>query len=283
MNHISRGTKYFSILVIVGMMVLAVVISMCSDGTLSEAEREQIIKQHNSNLTPTDSDGDGVNDWIETSDRENTLTKDDVNFNIGLGETEQYEDMFKDDDFSDTEKEILEEIGLDPSTVTTEITQSGGKIVGNLAKTVKSFKTLADAEEDMGYYLGFHNTIESHPELTLSGIYSIGSGEWYQALFEDETNTINNITVKTSMKTSIEELTAPYNIVDFDSISSETIYGVEVTFVGNNGNTVNLVYFDVPNGKAYTIYTSVGNEYSLMQDLVVELIGNLQIMDDWKG
>ena len=235
--------------------------------------------------TPHDLDGDGKNDWIEQSDRQNTVDSDEVDFNIGLDESSssEYDEMFTDDNFSDTEKDLIEQIGLDPDNVTTEVTTSGGKLVGNLAKTVTSFRTLAEAEEDMGYYLGLHNTIESHPELTLSGVYKIGQDDWYQALFEDASGSVNNITVKTSMTTSVSELIAPYNVSDYNWTRSESVLGVNVTFAGNDDGIVNLMYFDVSNGKAYSIYTSVGNEYSVMLDIVSELIENLQIMDDWKG
>lgn len=227
-----------------------------------------------------------INSLNKDSDNEKVLV-DNANINTNdikldaLGKVGDPPKEETNNNLTDVERQMIEEIGLDPENVNTEITQSGGKLVGEVAKTVKSYKTLADAEEEMGYYLGLHNTLESQPNLKLVGMYNIGKGSWYQALFEDETESLANITVKTSKTTSLEDLTAPYDIGDYKSVDIKSINGIDVTFGKYENDLVNLVGLATPNGKAYTIYTSVGNEYSVMESIVIELINNLKIMDDW--
>lgn len=194
-----------------------------------------------------------------------------------------WDDYFEDDILSKGEEEALIQSGLDPNNVTTDIgnlTDEDGKI---LTKRMVQYATLADAENAMGYYLGLHNTIESAPSLKLTGMYTVGDNEWHQALYEDDSGTYKNITIKTSMSIGVSELTAPYKVKEYSTEEVVDVDGIDVTFVGNSHSITNLVYFDVLNGKAYTIYTSVGNEYSVMYDIVEELIKNLKIMDDWVG
>lgn len=197
-----------------------------------------------------------------------------------IGAVENGENIQK--DVKDPADEVLEGLGIDPKDLNKEITTSGGVLTGDVAKTVKQYRTLAEAEEDMGYYLGLHNDIESHPELQLVGMYNIGNGAWYQAAYESSSNKISGITVKTSNKTDIKQLIAPYNVGEYKNKEVKNIEDIEVNFLGNESSVVNLVYFKVKNGKSYSIFTSAGNDDAVMTDIATELISNLKIMDDWK-
>ena len=161
------------------------------------------------------------------------------------------------------------------------VTESGATLEGNLAKTVKQFKTLAEAEEDMGYYLGLHNTVQSHEEYRLVGMYRIGENEWYQAAFDCETNPKEGFTLKVSKTMTEEEMLKPYEDSDF-RYKSTNFYGfTAITYESLTEEKWNLASFTCKNGKVYSLYTGEGIERKLFEDIVSELLGNLIIMDDW--
>ena len=210
-------------------------------------------------------------------------------------------DLVKDDVITN----FVDSIGVDKEDLTGVVkTESGATLEGNLAKTVKQYRTLAEAEEAMGYYLGLHNTIESHPEYNLVAMYNIGDGAWYQALFEhSEASRITeelgdaiteheaahlaeeypSLTVKTTKDTEagLDGLIAPY-LDDFNSDEIITINDVKVRICSNYEGEALLGCFTIPNKKSYSIYTSYGIEPEVMKDILGELINNLKIMEDWE-
>ena len=115
-----KGTQYFimTVLLVIVAGIIGIVVLGEKFGFSTDAGYV---------ATPHDLDGDGKNDWIEQSDRQNTVDSDEVDFNIGLDESSssEYDEMFTDDNFSDTEKDLIEQIGLDPDNVTTEVNTSG--------------------------------------------------------------------------------------------------------------------------------------------------------------
>lgn len=239
-------------------------------------------------ILPTDSDNENITleDTVKSSSDNGSL---DIKLDTNKAEStssndNEWSSMFTDDNFNDQESSILESVGLNPNNVTINVDNlnDGSDTV---AKAVTQYKTLADAESDMGYYLGFHNTIESVPELSLVGMYSIGNGEWYQALFEsstnDDENAVHNITVKTSMVDDKSKLMATYNIDSYEYKTTRSIQGVDIDFIGESDDNINVVALSISNGKAYTIYTSLGNSYDVMYSIANELVINLQSMDDW--
>lgn len=185
----------------------------------------------------------------------------------------------------ETEKEIEEQVimdilkdaGVDVDALDEGAkTGSGGTILGD-ALPAMSYRTLADAEQEFGYYLGLHNKLESLTEYELVAMYIIDN-DIMQGIFNnlDETKTI---TVKTSKVKSKQELISVYN--EYEINEHEIIEGIDVAMSGNTSEEINLAYFDVKNGKNYSIFTHSGISREQMVELVSELISNLKIMDDW--
>ena len=176
-------------------------------------------------------------------------------------------------------QQIADELGIDVSNIkvsdTTQL-ESGGTVLGS-AKKVKNYKSLADAESDMGYYLGLHNKIDSLRGYELVGMYKIADS-WYQAVFECSDKP--SITVKTSKEASLKDLTdaytSEYNVVDTDNIK-----GIDVTSKSDADGTVHLMYFETINNKKYTIFSTDGIDSLDAVNLVTELITNIKGMDDW--
>lgn len=195
---------------------------------------------------------------------------------------------------SDVSSENSEEASEDEITTEKVQTETGAILEGNLAKEVKQFRTLADAEADMGYYLGLHNTLESVDGYELVGFYKIDGGTWYQAVYEYETPEeigYPTITIKTSKTATLDELVEPYTFKELDGTGgkveeSKKLSDVLVNYAGYQNHTENgfwdLAYFEVPNGKKYSIYSSSGINKAVLDDILNELIGNLKIMEDWK-
>lgn len=195
---------------------------------------------------------------------------------------------------SDLSSETSEEASEDEITTERVQTETGAILEGNLAKEVKQFRTLADAEADMGYYLGLHNTLESVDGYELVGFYKIDGGTWYQAVYEYETPEeigYPTITIKTSKTATLDELVEPYTFKELDGTGgkveeSKKLSDMLVNYAGYQNHTENgfwdLAYFEVPNGKKYSIYSSSGINKAVLDDILNELIGNLKIMEDWK-
>lgn len=195
---------------------------------------------------------------------------------------------------SDVSSENSEEASENEITTEKVQTETGAILEGNLAKEVKQFRTLADAEADMGYYLGLHNTLESVDGYELVGFYKIDGGTWYQAVYEYENPEeigYPTITIKTSKTATLDELVEPYTFKELDGTGgkveeSKKLSDVLVNYAGYQNHTENgfwdLAYFEVPNGKKYSIYSSSGINKTVLDDILNELIGNLKIMEDWK-
>lgn len=195
---------------------------------------------------------------------------------------------------SDVSSENGEEVSEDEITTEKVQTETGAILEGNLAKEVKQFRTLADAEEDMGYYLGLHNTLESVDGYELVGFYKIDGGTWYQAVYEYENPEeigYPTITIKTSKTATLDELVEPYTFEELAGTGgkveeSKKLSDVLINYAGYQNHTENgfwdLAYFEVPNGKKYSIYSSSGINKAVLDDILNELIGNLKIMEDWK-
>lgn len=176
-------------------------------------------------------------------------------------------------------QQIADELGIDVSNIkVNDATQldSGGTVLG-AAKKVKNYRSLADAESDMGYYLGLHNKLQSLSGYELVGMYQI-SDSWYQALFECSGKP--SITVKTSKEASLEDLTAAYTS-EYDVVETEYIKGINVTSKSDADGTVHLMYFETENDKKYTIFSTDGIDSLDAASLVTELLDNLKGMDDW--
>ena len=206
-------------------------------------------------------------------------------------------------------KKLLEELGVDPSLVTGDITAqdlSNDAIV----KSVESFRTRADAEASMGYKLGLLNDIACAEEYELVAMYSIGNGAWYQAVYEDTSVTVDehnesitpqefmdhvngetnlfeedkadkeyheleklrsNLIVKTTDKYSLDTLLLPYNISNYNEVEHD-IDGVHVDFYGTDFNTY-LAAFKYKD-RYYTLYVESGIGFTKLYNIVKELINN---------
>lgn len=218
------------------------------------------------------------NSSVNSSESENSSNK--------VENTESTNEATNDDGPSKEEidaarQQIADELGIDVSNIkaneTTQL-ESGGTVLGT-AKKVKNFKSLAEAESDMGYYLGLHNKFDSLSGYELVGMYKIADS-WYQAVFEciDKPS----ITVKTSKEASLKDLTAAYTS-DYDVVETESINGIDVTSKSDANGTVHLMYFETANNKKYSIFSTDGIDGLDAVNLVNELIGNLKVMDDWVG
>lgn len=175
-------------------------------------------------------------------------------------------------------KKLLEDNGVDTSIIEEATrTEAGGTLLGS-AKPVKQFKTLHDAEEYYEDYFGFHNTIESVPEYSLVGMYCVYD-QFLQGIYETEDEQ-HVITVKFSKTMSSDELREVYNQfkrVDIVSYNDQIKFACE----GPSDNEINLIRFDFPNGKAYTVYTVDCLTKDTAWNIAFELIENLMSMNDW--
>ena len=175
-------------------------------------------------------------------------------------------------------KKLLEENGIDESIIDEATrTETGGTLLGS-AKPVKQFRTLHDAEEYYDDYFGFHNTIEALPEYSLVGMYCIYD-QFLQGIYETEDEK-HVVTVKFSKTMDSDELREVYNQFTFVDIVS---YNDEIKFAceGESVEEVNLIRFDFPNGKAYTVYSVEAFDRDVAWDIAFELIENLMSMTDW--
>ena len=193
-----------------------------------------------------------------------------------------------DEDYDAAYQMIFDEIGIDANTRTGGITQEEIDS-GAIGKVVESFESLVDAEQSMGYFFGFHAHIKSLDGYELTGMYNIGDGAWYQGVYEDTSEADeseesqddkgSNLVVKTSKTVNSDNLVLPYG-TDFESTEIINIYGTDVKFYSND-DIYRLCQFDVPNGKAYTLFRGQGFDKELYLSVVEELIVNLMSMDDW--
>lgn len=176
--------------------------------------------------------------------------------------------------------EVIErDLGFTPEEVK-EQAEFDEAFLNEKAKVVTEYRTLAEAEEDMGYYLGFHNTLESIPGYHLVAMYNVGDKSWFQAIYEHEyPDTYGVLVVKVSKNVSRETLISPYTN-QYD-IETKTIHGVNVEYKYVN-DLYCLTSFSVPNGKSYSLYISTGITVDEMNSLLIELIDNLKSMEDWE-
>lgn len=182
-----------------------------------------------------------------------------------------------DDDRDENIKNILESQGIDGSIVEDKKrTESGATILGD-ALPVKECRTLAEGEEIIGYYLGLHNKLESLPDYELVQLFIINN-EFMYAIYENQ-NDLDTILIKTSKIKDSKDLTSVYE--DYKLKDIINIEGVDVNVSSNTEGIVNLAYFDVKNGKSYSIFNKAGLEEGDIKLLLKELISNLKIMDDW--
>lgn len=168
-------------------------------------------------------------------------------------------------------------------------TDTGGLLVGDVAKEVHSYKSLAEGEEDMGFYLGLHNQIKSQPGYNLVGLYRIGEGEWYQAIYSaepdnnQEANTeYPDITMKVTRDYCVIELLEAYETDNYTYYDKD-IEGVSVRFhyKSDAPDKINIASFELDNDKSYSLFTSVGVKADIIENIATELVNNLKIMDDW--
>jgi len=145
-------------------------------------------------------------------------------------------------------------------------------------KRVETFRSLSDAEISFGYYLGLHNSLDSIDNYQLVSIHIVANNKML-AIF-DHTEEQKSITIKTSKELSINDLINVYN-TDSMTKTNENILGVPVV-IGKKGELVNLAYFEVKNGKRYSIYTKEGLSTEDANSLLYELIVNLSTMKDWE-
>ena len=187
-------------------------------------------------------------------------------------------------ELNETARKFIEEMGMDPDNDTIQdVNGTGLTLVGN-AKVVNQYRSLHEAETDMGYYLGLHNTLESWPNYELVGMYNIGN-EWYQAIYEDVIGERASITLKVSKTATLEDLTEAY---DFDLYDErDIVYESELgdisgkIYVGKEDKLEHLICFETANNKKYTLFTFDGVADEVLTNVFYELAANLQIMVDW--
>lgn len=178
----------------------------------------------------------------------------------------------------DAEKEeilgMLESQGVDRAKLEEEYkTKNGATILGD-ALPVEKFKTLAEAEERYGDFLGLHNKLESLNEYSLVAMHLVNH-EFIQATYEsaDETKTI---VVKTSKVKTPTQLIAVYG--DYTYKKQIDIQGINVSTSGESENKVQLMYFNTLDGKSYSLHTTYGLSEVEATKLLIELVSNLQLM-----
>lgn len=174
--------------------------------------------------------------------------------------------------------DMLAEQGIDKDKLEDEYTQESGATILGDALPAKAYRTLAEAEKEFGYYLGYHNQLESLSDYELVDMHIIND-KFMQGTYENSDST-KTISVKTSKEMTAKELVKVYK--DHDYAGNVNIQDIEVNLAGKDSETLNLAYFSVPNGKSYSINTEAGLSAEDMSSLITELIDNLKIMDDWE-
>lgn len=201
-----------------------------------------------------------------------------VNPNIVTNDTTSIEEA-KEKEYDKQYEMVIEKMGGTSESAVGPVTQDQVDS-GVVLKKVYQYKTLAEAESDMGYYLGFHNDMKSVPEYHLIAISNVGEKAWFQATFQhEESDKWPDIVVKTSKESPLESLKITYSST-MNDIVTRTYHGISVEYAGN-GEYYKLVSFETPNNKAYTLYCNNGFKIEYWEPIVKELISNLVIMDDW--
>lgn len=173
---------------------------------------------------------------------------------------------------------IIEELGGNPETSKGEITQEEIDS-GIVTKEVHEYRSLAEAEEDMGYFLGLRNDLTSLTDYQLVKMYNVGDKAWYQAEYENNNDSDDKIIVKTSKTASISSMKSIYTD-EFKANIELNKYNTVVKIEGNN-EKYNIASFETRNNKKYIIYSHNGLDIEQFEGLIDELFENLASMRDW--
>lgn len=179
--------------------------------------------------------------------------------------------------------ELMEELGIDINTLGEQKqTDDGAKVIGD-ARPAKAFRSLGEAEDAFGYYLGFHNTIESVDNDTyeLIGIYII-ENDFMQAVYDNNDQT-KKLVVKLAINSETDDLINVYfenGEIGYDK--EDKIHNVNYRLYKNDKETdiYNLVWFKTEDGKAYSIDTKTGLKEKEIRSLLDELIWNVITMPE---
>lgn len=222
---------------------------------------------------------------VDTEDLiDNAVTNSENSTGIDLSGAENFEEE-SELVTQEAINQVLDTLGKDSSDLN-KVYDEDGNILSNTVKTIKAFRTLAEAEEYMGYYLGLHNTLECIDGYELVQMSSVGNDDWMQALYQGENlDDYPDFTVKVSKESSLDILLSAFDLDNGYPIKEiKNIYDVKVTVLGkisSDENVLNLSYFSTDNGKNYVINCGGGMTRDNMLAILSELISNLQIMDDW--
>lgn len=167
-------------------------------------------------------------------------------------------------------------------------TDDGMNILGG-ALPAEDFKTLADAEETFGEYLGLHNTVETRAGNTFELVRLVivnketmlGTYNEYTVINGEHT-TIGGFVIKFSMKQTVDELRQVY--FEDTAFSNPTI-NLETAHSKIGYDITDDIYYIATlqhdTGKNYTIYSSGGMTQENMEDIVSELEVNLNSIADY--
>lgn len=173
--------------------------------------------------------------------------------------------------------DMLAEQGVDKEKLEKSYTNANGATILGDALPAKEYKSLHEAEETFGYYLGLHNTLESLTGYDLIAMHIVNN-TFMQGTYENGTD--KSLLVKTSKKEKSEELAKVYT--EYEIFKSIDVEGVKVNLSSKDTESINLAYFDLSNGKSYALSTVSGLSEEDTLKLLRELITNLKSMEDWK-
>lgn len=182
---------------------------------------------------------------------------------------------------------LLEEVGVDTSVMDKRDKTEAGLNVMGAAKPAKSFPSLGLAEDAFKDYLGFHNKMENiEGDFELTEILIIDKDILYGVYESEELG--ETIKVKLTKELEVEELLESYKNEEEDQIeptSKGEVLGIEVNTHKNDieSDKTNLMWFNGPNNKKYTIHTDKGLDREAMEKLLTELIWNVSTMPEWDG
>ena len=189
---------------------------------------------------------------------------------------------------------FLESIGVPTDELVAENkedkSESGLNMLGG--KSAKSYRNLYEAEKAFGTRLGLFFYVGCLKNYEMVAAYTVGD-EFLQCVYavnqdgtglrdgqDIESSDINTLTVKLSMTKKVDELKQVYN--DYELYSSEeleTVNKFTVDFYGT-AEKINMIAFDMDNGRSYIIHTANGINIETARALVYELDDGLTYVND---
>lgn len=188
-----------------------------------------------------------------------------------------YNEVRDTEEYNNAVKELLKNQGLsDEELAKIETTENGATIVGN-AKPVISYRTLHEAEEAFGNYLGLHNSVVIDEDYELVSMMIIDNNILFGTY--ENSNADKTFTIKLSMTESIEDIkNGAYSL--YEDTKEVEIEDVNVKLYEDNRG-VHIAEFECKNSKKYVLFSLDGISEKHMEKVVTELIDNLKIMGDW--